>query len=267
MALRHALLWACLAAITLVTIGTTGAGSSERLVFIDKFGYPACPYCPVARDALANLEAEFGPEAFAYVETHVAQGLVVPTGTARWQAHSSPATPTLYFDGLDPVTRGDEVLPIYRARIEARLLVPTPIEVEAALALDPGGASGTITIDVALVEGMSVPSPEECTVRAVLYEDGVEWCCGFGGRSMWDRVTREFFPGAILEIGGAAPRQSLVIPFNVVPGWNASNLGAIAFVQRGEPGEVLNAARATMEPSAIDETTWGRVKALYRSDP
>jgi hypothetical protein len=84
---------------------------------------------------------------------------------------------------------------------------------------------------------------------------------------MWDRVTREFFPGAVLEVGGAATRQSLVIPFTVSPGWNASNLGAIAFVQRGEPGEVLNAARAVVEPSAVDETTWGRIKALYRSSP
>ncbi len=256
-----------LAVIALITPGTDEAASTERLVFLDKFGYPACPYCPVARDALAELEMELGADTFAYVETHVAQGLVVPSGGARWDAHGRPATPTLYFDGLDPETRGDNVLPIYRARIEARALVPAPLDVAATLAFDAGEASGTITIEVTLVDGMTVPNPEECTVRAVLYEDAVDWCCGFEGRSMWDRVTREFFPGATLALGGAPLRQTLVIPFAVAPGWNAANLRAIAFVQRGEPGEVLNAARATPDPSSIDESSWGRVKALYRSDP
>jgi hypothetical protein len=125
-----------------------------------------------------------------------------------------------------------------------------------------------VTIDVTPVDGASIPDPDQCTVRAVLYEDEVFYCCGYGGRSMWERVAREFLPGQALALDGATPRQTLAIPFVVAPGWNAARLRAIAFVQRGEPGEVLNAARAAlMNPSAVEPSTWGRVKALYRSSP
>lgn len=213
--------------------------------------------------ALEQLESEFGPDVFAYVELHVVQGLATPTGVQRWHDYGTVGTPTIFFDGGgDFVTGGGAVGDLYtayRARIESHAATPPLVTIDGDLTLDTGTEEGALAITLGEIVGMTISNPEECVVRVHVYEDDVFFCCGIGGRDMWGRVSRVVLEGGALAFGTTA------LDFPLDASWDVANLRAIAFVQRGLTGEVLNAARVNVTvTTAVEGSSWGRIKALFR---
>jgi len=173
-------------------------------------------------------------------------------------------TPTVFFDGLLGVTGEADAYANYRSRIETRIAVEPPIQIDAQVTLDGTGSMASIAIHVQEVAGQMIPMPEECSVRAVLYEDDVMYCCDPHGEMVFDHVARHLHYGQQLDLD-ALRTQSVTLEWALDPGWLSSNLKAIAFVQRGVTGEILNAAEATiLDPDSVEPTSWGRVKSLYR---
>jgi hypothetical protein len=173
-------------------------------------------------------------------------------------------TPTVFFDGLLGITGGGDVYASYRSRIETRIAAEAPIEIDAQVTLDGTGSMARVAIHVQEVAGQMIPMPEECSVRAVLYEDDVMYCCDPHGENIFDHVARQLHYGEPLDLD-ASRAQNVTLEWTLDPGWVSSNLKAIAFVQRGVNGEILNAAEATIvDPDSVEPTSWGRVKSLYR---
>ena len=188
-----------------------------------------------------------------------------PSTTQRWADYGNLGTPTVFFDGLFPVTRPTDAYQNYRTRIDARIAVEPPIEIEAEVALDESGAMASILIHVQEIAGQMIPMPEECFVRAVLYENEVIYCCDPHGEMVWNDVARQLHYGEQLSLDSSSRSQSVTLHWALDPAWVPSNLKAIAFVQRGITGEVLNATDATIvDPDSVESTSWGRLKSLYR---
>jgi len=193
------------------------------------------------------------------------QGLANPGGVGRWHDYGTLGTPTVFFDAVDPVSGAANAESLYRARIESRRETPPLVTIAAELTLDAGAAHGSFAIRVDAIEGVPIPNPEECNVRAVVFEDDVFFCCGVGGRDTWDRVARALVDAGTLEPGGAA-RQTFAAGVALEPSWNLANLQALVFVQRGVTGEVLQAGRAAvLVTTATDAASWGRIKSRYFS--
>ena len=174
-------------------------------------------------------------------------------------------TPTVFFDGLLGITGAADAYENYRSRIDTRIAAEPPIHIDAEVTLEGAGAMASIVIHVEEMAGQMIPMPEDCFVRAVLYEDDVIYCCDPDGGMVWDHVARQVHYGEQLNLDASSRRQSVTLDWALDPAWTASNLKAIAFVQRGIAGEVLNAAEAqVLDPDSVDNTSWGRVKSLYR---
>jgi len=174
-------------------------------------------------------------------------------------------TPTVFFDGLLGITGSADAYDNYRSRIDARIVATPPIQVDAEVTLNESGGMAFIVIHVEENAGQMIPMPEDCFIRAVLYEDGVIYCCDPDGEMVWNHVARHVHYGEQLNLDASSRRQSVALDWALDPAWTASNLKAIAFVQRGIAGEVLNAAEAqVLDPDSVDNTSWGRLKSLYR---
>lgn len=200
------------------------------------------------------------------MEFHVVQGLANPTGVQRWHDYGGLGTPTVFFDGGDSVTGPTDAYTMYRARIEARRSTPPLVVLGAELTLDDATSTGSFVIEIDEVSGSPIPNPEECVVRALVFEDDVYFCCGIGGRDTWGRVARLVVEAGMLETRAAGAGQTVIADFTIEPSWNVANVRAIVFVQRGTSGEVLNATRANVVvTSPVDASSWGRIKSLYFS--
>lgn len=181
----------------------------------------------------------------------------------RWADYGNLGTPTVFFDGLLGITGSADAYANYRERIETRIAATAPIEIEAEVSLDEAGMA-SIVIRVEEVAGQMIPMPEECSIRAVLYEDDVIYCCGPLGEMVWDHVARQLHYGQQLNLDPSR-RQNVTLDWDLDPSWIPSNLKAIAFVQRGINGEIFNAVDAqVLDPDSVEGTSWGRVKSLYR---
>ena len=185
--------------------------------------------------------------------------------TQRWTEYGNLGTPTVFFDGLWGITGAADAYENYRSRIDTRIAAAPLIQIDAEVTLNESGAMASIVIHVEEIVGQMIPMPEECFVRAVLYEDDVLYCCAPHGEMVWDHVARQLHYGEQLSLDASSRRQSVTLDWSLDPSWTASNLKAIAFVQRGITGEVLNASEAQiLDPDSVDNTSWGRVKSLYR---
>ena len=73
----------------------------------------------------------------------------------------------------------------------------------------------------------------------LLYEDDLTWCCGYGGVSHWDRVTRKIYDQAITLSGVGS---EATISTNVSIGtWVPANLHGVAYLQSTSTKEVYQA--------------------------
>lgn len=241
-----------------------------RTVFVEKFGYSTCPYCPPARAALAQLQAELGPERMIYVDYHITAHLGTASSSDRADAYVVRGTPTVFFDGGGRIV-GSNPPPLdrYRAALEPALRDSALLSVTASGTLsEPAGGFGAlasrasasllVSADVLIAE--SLPDHEELFVRALVFEDDVETAAGTFQHAV--RAISAPLPLTRFEKGTG---ESLAFQFPVDPTWEPAHLRIVTWVQRGATMEVLNASQApVMDPTPTRPTTWGRIKADHR---
>lgn len=199
------------------------------------------------------------------VEWHVTQGLANSLAVARRDELGIQGTPLVWFDGVDSYLSSASAYTNYRARLETRLAVGSPISIDAELEVDAGASSGEVRATITLAPGEIVSNPGEHLVRIALFEDGVSYCCDPNGGSTFQHVGRILTPGEALTVTGGAPVQGITWPFVIQPGWVAANLRAAVLVEQAASNDILNAARATrVDPSSVRDSSWGRLKSAFR---
>jgi hypothetical protein len=195
------------------------------------------------------------------VEWHVLAGLSNPDGIARRNAYGTYGTPTAWFDGTDSVIGAGGFEAACRSYLDAHLAVPSPLVITASTEL--GATSAAVTIDVAVAPGGTLPGdPSTYTVRAILYEEDVTYCCDTLGGDSFHHIGRAISAGQPLVLTAPGGRASLTETIPVDAAWE-DDLHAVVFVTDAA-GAIVQSARADGVPSAVEEWGWGRVKALYR---
>ena len=179
-----------------------------------------------------------------HVEYHISQGLNFPGATARRSYYvgyfGAFGTPTVFFNGGDKESGGGNEYNRYRAHIVDELAAGSPLMVNLSGVFDGSSQSGSLTVDLEVASGETIPLPGECLVRAVLFEDEVDYCCGYDGVSTWHRVARAVLGDRAFTISSAGEQQQVVWNFALDPAWDPAHLKAVAFVQRDSDASILN---------------------------
>jgi hypothetical protein len=167
--------------------------------------------------------------------------------------YGAGAYPTCVFDGTERVVGGSsgtysQFLGIY----ENRRKVSSPLEVEFE-ANSYAGTHVSVKVKVKLEENLA----EGHVCHVVLWEDKV------GGSYRF--VERRMAPYELITVTKKGQTQIVKRTFTLGAAWNKANLGVSAFVQKFATRGILN-GRATklVEGVAVEPTSLGRVKALYR---
>jgi hypothetical protein len=128
---------------------------------------------------------------------------------------------------------------VYRDAINARIAATdgsSPVVINSSMTINAGVASVSATFK--LVDPVQLSNLRG---TLLLYEDDLTWCCGYGGVSHWDRVTRKIYDQnvTLTNVG-----DEVTISTNVPIGtWVPANLVGIAYLQSTTTKEVIQAQR------------------------
>ncbi|MFC1683275.1 Omp28-related outer membrane protein, partial [Candidatus Zixiibacteriota bacterium] len=178
-------------------------------------------------------------------------------------------TPTAWFDGVNDITGVWTSIPYtqsqYKAAVDVRRAVPSPLELSIDVEHDAKSDSGTIHVQVVATD--TVPHTK-LHIRIALVEDSL-----FQGGDKYDQILRDYLPtylGWMFSTISEGDTVEHSEDFTMDPGWDQSKMRVVAYVQNGKgtpPGEyeILQALQVPMyepTPAAVA----GLTSALLESD-
>lgn len=224
----------------LVSIPALVNASVPKVIVIEEFGATWCTYCPGARCGLETVQEEFGYDKIVHFEDHCSSTDPFRTNetTARENYYHVPGYPTVWFDGLSSVVGSSgctSSVSDYRNAINQRLNQTggvSPISISGHM--ETGGGNATVTAKIRLVDPVQLAN---LRATILLYEDGIYWCCGYGGQSIWDKTTRKIYDqNIVLTNVGDEVVVSLTQPLST---WNPAELKAVVYVQNTVTKEII----------------------------
>ena len=216
-------------------------GFVPRVVLAELLTTRPCINCPNAEAGLNTVLAEYGADSLCVIAYHDLAPPADPFATAEtvaridWYMGASWASwPNVIFDGAGEVLGAESAAAAaaaYRAQIDARKAVGSPVSMR--IAGSPG--SGSVTVTVKVREALTTTAN---VLRVVVVEDDL-----IAAAHEYDFVARDLLDEEPLSV--AAVGDSAVVTRSVVvaPEWNQSNLDVIAFVQDDLTKEVLQSVR------------------------
>jgi thiol-disulfide isomerase/thioredoxin len=236
--------------------GTRSPAITTRSVLAELFTGTWCQFCPGGEGALDKLADEYPRTQLSILEYHVGDSYEVTGNSARKTYYDPPGDPygypTCLFDGIEYVEGGSQdpddpaTYNNYKAKIDGRIPIPSPVTITLTGSLS--GGMGSITANITAIDDIS-PALTNLKVRFVIYDDH--------NYSVWD--TYEF----ILRYTVVAnlPEESISLSqydnleftkgFSIDPGWDADKLGAVVFVQADSTKEVLQAVSLNLSVSDL----------------
>ncbi|UCH78724.1 MAG: hypothetical protein JSU81_01880 [Candidatus Coatesbacteria bacterium] len=190
---------------------------------------------------------------------HTKGPLSTPEGTARWSNYyNESGIPVSHFDGRWRSSGGSsQTYSNYLQFFNTRKVVPSPLAL-TVLKSSYGGGYASIRVRLRLEEDL----PASHVYHLTLWEaDVVE-----------SNETHRFVERAMatkdVTVTKTGQTQGFSHTFQLRAGWDVAKLGITAFVQCTEwPNEKLiqnGVAAKLAEGIAVEATSLGRVKALYR---
>jgi len=156
-----------------------------------------------------------------------------------WEDHW---TPTLWCDGVDQqtyyVVDVDSTRSVYKAKIEARRAVPSPLSLDLHIEFPTKDDSGIVNVEVVATDTIAFTGLK---LRMAVIESGL-----ISGQRVFDQVLRDYFPDTLgiplsmVEGDTVNHSENFVIP----TAWNAENCEIVAFVQNDTTREVLQAIQS-----------------------
>ncbi len=177
------------------------------------------------------METEFGSQ-IVHWENHCSDTdpFTTTETTTRANWYGVTGYPTVQIDGISQFV-GADVCPnqtvTYRDGLNARIAATdgcSPVVINSSMTINAGVASMSATFK--LVDPVQLSNLRG---TLLLYEDDLTWCCGYGGVSHWDRVTRKIYDQnvTLTNVG-----DQVTISTNVSIGaWVPANLVGIAYLQ------------------------------------
>lgn len=117
-----------------------------------------------------------------------------------------------------------------------------------------------LSVALEIAEGETIVNPEECAVRALVYEDMVS------AGATFNHVVRVVPIELPLSISESGQTVTITEEIDLDPSWKQEDLFVVAWVQRDTNQSILNAAvRMITDPTPTQSATWGSLKAGFRS--
>jgi hypothetical protein len=239
-----------------------------RMVFAEQFGWISCVACPDVRTALGQMEAA-RPGELVHIEWQFFQMLATSGAASRAAYYGIDYGPSVVFDGVDEVvgwTFGTDFS--YETAFANHRATGSQLTVGAEVYLNDAARSGSATVTVQVANGETIPDIASARIRCAIYENDIQLL-----DKAWSFIGRAIVLDAPLTIDTSGELQIETATFGLDdpnapvgarPWGPASNFRAIAFVQRDDNREILNAAQAVINVVSVEASSWGRIKAPYR---
>jgi len=181
---------------------------------------------------------------------------------AREQEAGIHRVPSFLFDGIAMPAAFDTGA--YQATYDLRLAMPSRVALDLYGVIDPSSRTGSLT---AMVEPeMALPGAWALVVAVVESPIDVQSPNGIDPQR---HVFRRFLGGVEgmpVDLGGAAGARTVVLPFAIDDDWVLENIEFVAFVENAATGEIEQGAVLHLTGLVgVEPTTWGRLKASFRT--
>jgi hypothetical protein len=229
-------------AVALILATACVVSGEDRVVLVELFTATWCATCPYADAALDSLALEMGPDSLATLQYHVADSYATPETEARADYYLDQIRlPNAWFDGttsVHEVSSVPDAYSKYRQKIDERLAVSAPLNIESTAALDD--SSGEMSTMIRVIDPFA---DEALRFYAVLYENEV---------GEYNYVVRDILPSQELSI--SAPGDSIEVSrvFDIDTLWNKEELGMVVFVQSDSTKQVLQAEKMEYLPTRVE---------------
>ncbi len=167
-----------------------------------------------------SLELEHGSDLFVPITWHLSHPDSTTYGNLRQGWLGNTGTPTVVFDGYEPVIGGNlsTMYDTYAPITAAHLLDSSPLSLVAEF--DVSGDEVTVTVDAAVADPIMGTN---LTIRMIVVEDEAH--------DGHDNVARIVLAEEPFLITLPGETMSLTRSFTIDPGWVADKVGVIVFVE------------------------------------
>jgi len=212
-----------------------------RTVLLEEFGSVFCQACPNSNAAIDLLVHEYTRDDLVVLQYHTGDQMTTAETTARTAWYGATGQlPTVMIDGtirFIGAVSPDAAYNAYRDSILVELSETTPLSIDVSGSV--GGSSGTVTVQLIATDSILVDS---LRLHVVVFEDSVRNTIPIGDSLHWF-VVRDMIPddeGEPITIQ-KGDTSEIVRVFSVDGEWDATKLGAVAFLQDPAGNEVLQA--------------------------
>ena len=188
-----------------------------------------------------------------HIDYHTSGVFANGVGAGRAPYYGVSASPTVLTDGQNAVVGAGDSVSVYNTYIGlvntsfadlSKLLIDCEVDFNATTEM----ANATVTVTVA--PGETIGSPENCSVRMAVYEDNVFQCCEPRSlKATWGYIARDCPLEVVLNSDINTTPQVETFSFALTGGYDISEMGAIAFVQRNTNRKVLQSAHSQLQYS------------------
>lgn len=238
-------------AIALTAVVASPALAAQRSVLVEEFSTWTCPYCPYAIEAVDSLKKVFGDT--VTVMTYISGRC--GTAQVRFTYYSVAYVPTCWFDGLVADTGGySGNFNDYRARINARKGIPSPLRIEN---INARIENDSVLVDCDVVLEQNITSGSSPRLFGLITERNIQ-ANQNGTRADW--FTRTMFSpttGINLTVFNTGEQQHFHLGYKMTAAdtWNRDSLDLAIWVQYYNTKEALQAAQAHFTDLGISEGT------------
>ncbi|MCK4679693.1 hypothetical protein KAT82_01075 [bacterium] len=216
-------------------IGALPAVSAQRTVLAELFGATSCGYCPNAREALQQLQDEYGEDQLVCLYYHVNDVYATSETHARASYFGVSGIPEVDFDATEKVVgAGSSVIYTYEPIVVSRLAADTPVTMTTAGVInDPTAVradSSWVTVTFRAVDTVPYGS---LRAQFVVYEN-------IGASYPWtvrDMLRTE----GVTTLSSAGDSVVITKKFVVDPAWNFTELHMAVFLEDTSPKLIVNA--------------------------
>jgi hypothetical protein len=152
-----------------------------------------------------------------------------------------PATPDVYFDGMNNVVGGGQnMYPIYEPQYLLDKAELSKLIMDAHVFF-PSAGQGSVTVNIEVAPGEVISSAH--TVKIIIFEDDIPL-----GANLWHKIGRSIAHTTPLTALNGGQTQTVTDSFPIDPfsqNWNEANCHAIAYVQRDSNKKIIQSTLAT----------------------
>jgi hypothetical protein len=172
-------------------------------------------------------------------------------------------TPTLWLDGVQDVMESDTIAhtwSVYRGEIEARLAIPSPVEMDIQVFYGAKSDTGTVHVEVVATDPISFTNLH---LNLAIIESNLSY-----SGSNFNQVLRDYFPSTTGVSFSIAQGDTFTHSedFVIQGAWDEEECDIVAFVQDRTTRDVLQSIKSPVIsiPALVSELTSTRVEDNIR---